>query len=126
MTAVKSGALGYLLKSTSPNELLDAIRDVFNGRPSMHPAITLTLMQEIHYDARSDSHNETLTGRETEILKLVAQGMTNQDIAAYLFISERTVSTHVSNILDKLHLENRTQAALFALREGLTTLSASY
>ena len=102
--AIKAGALGYLLKDSSPQQLLEAIRAVYRGEPSLHPNIALKLVRE---------------------LKLLAQGLTNQEIAAKLVISEWTVRTHIRNILGKLHLANRTQAALYALREGLTGLTPS-
>ena len=122
--AVKAGALGYLLKDATPQELLQAIRDVHRGEPSMDPSIARKLMQEIQRPAPSDRPptEEPLTEREAEVLGLVAKGLSNQEIAETLVISERTVRTHVSNILSKLHLANRTQATLFALREGLASL----
>jgi NarL family two-component system response regulator LiaR len=118
--AVKAGALGYLLKDASPQELLEAIRDVYRGEPSISPSIAHKLMRELQRTSNLPPTEEPLTVREVEILKLVAQGLPNQEIAEELVISERTVRNHVSNILNKLHLANRTQAALYALREGLT------
>ena len=126
-SAIKSGALGYLLKDSSPQELLRAIRDVYRGEPSMHPTIAQKLMRELQRSARAPGlppTEEPLTQRELEVLSLVARGLSNQEIADRLIVSERTVRTHVSNILDKLHLANRTQAALYALREGLADLDA--
>lgn len=120
--AIKAGAHGYLLKDTSPDELLRAIRDVHRGEPSMHPTIARKLMLELQRSSDLPPTQEPLTEREAEVLSLVAQGLTNQDIADRLFVSERTVRTHVSNVLSKLHLANRTQAALYALRKGLATL----
>jgi NarL family two-component system response regulator LiaR len=117
--AVKAGAMGYLLKDASPGELLQAIRNVHRGDFSMPPAIAHKLMREIQKPPDMPPTEEPLTEREVEVLTLIAQGLANQEIADQLVISERTVRTHVSNILGKLHLANRTQAALYALREGL-------
>ena len=121
-SAIKAGAQGYLLKDSTPQELLKSIRDVYNGRLSLHPAVAAKVLQELHRPASLKPTSDPLTVRELDILKLVAQGMTYQDIAETLVVSERTVRTHVSNILSKLHLANRTQAALYALREGIARL----
>ncbi|MCC9074709.1 response regulator transcription factor [Litorilinea aerophila] len=121
-SAIKAGALGYLLKETSPDDLVHAIRDVYHGESSLHPAIARKLIRELNRPTTLPPSDEPLTEREAEVLVLVARGLSNQDIADRLVISERTVRTHVSNILSKLHLANRTQAALYALKEGLTTL----
>ena len=118
--AIKAGALGYLLKETSTKELLQAIHDVYRGESSLHPAIARKLIRELNRPSNLPPADEPLTEREIEVLIFVARGYSNQDIANALFISERTVRTHVSNILSKLHLANRTQAALYALKEGLT------
>ncbi len=120
--AIKAGALGYLLKETSTHDLLQAIRDVYHGESSLHPAIARKLIRELNRPTALPPSDEPLTEREAEVLILVARGLSNQDIANKLIISERTVRTHVSNILGKLHLANRTQAALYALKEGLTSL----
>jgi NarL family two-component system response regulator LiaR len=120
--AIKAGAQGYLLKDASPRELLHAIRDIHRGEPSMHPTVARKLMLELQRSSELPLTEEPLTEREAEVLGLVARGLTNQEIANRLFVSERTVRTHVSNILSKLHLANRTQAALYALREGLASL----
>jgi len=120
--AIKAGAMGYLLKDSSPHEILTAIRKVDQGETSMTPSIANKLMSELQRDTNLSPTEDPLTEREVEILKLVATGMPNQEIAEKLVISERTVRTHVTNILSKLHLANRTQAALYALREGLTDL----
>ncbi len=120
--AIKAGALGYLLKESSTQELIQAIHDVHNGESSLHPVIARKLIRELNRPSSLPPSEEALTEREIEVLILVARGLPNQDIALSLVISERTVRTHVSNILSKLHLANRTQAALYALKEGLITL----
>lgn len=121
--AVKAGALGYLLKDTQPDELLDAIRKVYSGSPSLDSSVELKLLREFREPPREVVVEEPLTEREIEILRLVARGLTNQQIADELFLSEWTVRTHVSDILSKLHLSNRTQATLYALRKGIAGLS---
>jgi len=121
--AIKAGALGYLLKNTPPDRLLSAIRDVHQGNPSMSPDIANKLMSELQRKSDLPPTEDPLTDREMDVLKLVARGMTNLEIAEELVISEGTVRTHVSNVLSKLHLANRTQAALFALREGYSPLN---
>lgn len=120
--AIKAGATGYLLKDASPRELLQAIRDVERGDVSLHPTIARKLVSELKRPADLPPSEEPLTEREVQVLALVARGLSNQEIADQLFIGERTVRTHVSNILGKLHLANRTQAALYAQREGLVHL----
>jgi two-component system, NarL family, response regulator LiaR len=170
--ALKAGALGYLLKDSSSEELIQAIRQVHKGESSLHPAIARRVLQELVHPADPASAAgpissteaaglanpagpasktgptnpagpasaesrpgyapaaagsrpltaDPLTEREVEVLRLVAQGRSNQEIASHLVISEATVRTHVSNILTKLHLASRTQAALYALREGLASL----
>jgi len=120
--AIKAGATGYLLKDTAPRELLKAIRDVHCGQVSLHPTIARKLVGELKRPADLPLAEDPLTEREVQVLALVARGLANQEIADLLFIGERTVRTHISNILGKLHLANRTQAALYAQREGLTHL----
>jgi NarL family two-component system response regulator LiaR len=120
--AIKAGATGYLLKDTAPRELLQAIRDVHCGQVSLHPTIARKLVGELKRPADLPLVEDPLTEREVQVLALVARGLANQEIADKLFIGERTVRTHISNILGKLHLANRTQAALYAQREGLVHL----
>ena len=122
--AIKAGALGYLLKDTLPQELLQAVRDVYGGESSLHPTIARKLVRELSQPSALPPTEEPLTEREAEVLTLVARGLTNEEIAKMLVISDRTVGKHVGNILDKLHLANRTQAALYALREGLAKLDS--
>ena len=121
--AIKAGALGYLLKDSSPQQLVQAIQDVHQGQSSLHPTIALKLIRELNQPPNLPPTDDPLTARELEALRLVALGLTNQEIAEKLSISERTVGKHVSNILEKLHLANRTQAALYALRKGLADLN---
>ena len=123
--AIKAGALGYLLKDSSPDQLLQAIRDSHQGKSSLDPAVAVKLIREINRPSDLPLSADPLTEREINVLKLVAQGRTNQEIAEALVISERTVGNHISSILSKLHLANRTQAALYALREGLAKLEDS-
>lgn len=118
--AIKAGALGYLLKESSPDDLLRGIRSVYRGESWLHPAIAIKLIRDLHTPVNV-SLEEPLTSRELEILNLVAQGLANKEIARQLEIAERTVRTHVSNILEKLHLANRTQATLYALKKGVTS-----
>lgn len=118
-SAIKSGAIGYLMKDTSSEELIQAIRDTYQNKPALQPEIARQLMQDIQSQAEGIGSEESLTARETEILQQVALGKTNQEIADELVLSERTVRTHITNILAKLQLNNRTQAALYALREGI-------
>ena len=119
--AIKAGAAGYLLKDSSPLELLQAIRDVAEGKASLHPAIAFKVIRELSQPPSLPPTSEPLTVRELDVLRLVARGLSNLEVATTLVISERTVGSHVSNILGKLHLANRTQAALYAMHEGLAT-----
>ena len=132
--AIKAGALGYLLKDTGSDDLMRAIHQVYRGEASLHPKIACMVLQEIStaQPRKSSEHPshlleksstvDPLTDRELAVLKLVAHGRSNREIADLLVVTEGTVRTHVSNILDKLHLASRTQATLYALREGLASL----
>lgn len=117
---IKAGALGYLLKDATRAQLLQAIRDVAKGQASIHPSIALKVIHDIDHPSQQAPTADPLTPRELETLRLIARGLSNQEIAAALVVHERTVAKYVSSVLDKLHLANRTQAALYAIREGLT------
>jgi NarL family two-component system response regulator LiaR len=121
--AIKAGALGYILKDSTREQLLQAIRDVSEGKASLQPSIALKLIQEINEPTELTKTADPLTPRELETLRLIARGQSNQEIAESLVVHERTIAKYVSSILDKLQLANRTQAALYALREGLSDLS---
>lgn len=143
--AIRSGALGYLLKDSSPQELVEAVRCVYRGETSLHPTVArkLVLGMQAHTSSPSakpngqsstgeklprtetspgDAPTDILSEREIEVLRLMAQGLSNNDIARQLYVGEGTIRFHVSNILAKLQLENRTQAVLYALRTGLASL----
>jgi NarL family two-component system response regulator LiaR len=123
--AIKAGASGYQLKDSDPEELVTAIRQVYRGEPALHPLIARKVLQELSRPMEGPPTPDPLTPREEQILKLVAKGLENPEIADQLVISEATVRTHVSNIMSKLHLASRTQVALYALREGLASLDES-
>ena len=118
--AVRAGAIGYLLKDTESDELCRAIKAAAAGQVQLSPKAAARLMREV----RAPESPETLTERETEVLRLLARGRSNKEIAHDLTIGEKTVKTHVSNILSKLGVPSRTQAALYAVRIGLVTLEA--
>ena len=128
-SAIRAGASGYLLKDASPEQLLQAIHDVYNGESHLHPTIALKMLRELDNPVAAAANrpltDDPLTEREVEVLRLVAQGLSNQEIAKTLTISERTVGNHIGSILRKLHLANRTQAALYALRRGLVDITAA-
>ena len=120
--AIKAGAMGFLLKDSSPEHLVDAIRAVHRGESALHPTVARKLIQEIKEPPQQPLEStdvEPLTPRELEVLRYLAQGLSNREIATKLHVSVRTVTTHVRNILDKLHLANRTQAALYAVKHGI-------
>lgn len=118
--AIKSGALGYMLKDTTRVQLLQSIRDVAKGQASIHPSIAMKVINEIDNPTETTSMTDTLTRRELETLRLIARGLSNQEIAMTMVLHERTIAKYVSSILNKLHLANRTQAALYAINQGLT------
>ena len=121
--AIKSGAEGYLLKDLRPEELFDLIRGVLRGETPISPAVAGKLLSEFRHRPRPDLSQPAagwdLTAREIQVLQLVTEGMSNAEIAARLYIVEGTVKNHLHSILEKLHLENRLQAATYAIREGL-------
>jgi two-component system, NarL family, response regulator LiaR len=127
IAAVRAGAVGYLMKDSTPQELRDAILAVRQGGSVLPPRIAVKVIQELKRPADPpQSHESHLTEREKEILRLVAHGQTNQEIADHLSISVWTVRSHLTSILAKLNLENRTQATLFAIHEGLVQLEACF
>jgi len=119
--AIQAGAASYLLKDVSPDDLVDAIRAVHHGEARLHPDITRKLMEQVSQakNLPMEIPVEQLTDREREVVRLVALGRTNREIAQELFISEKTVKTHISNILGKLNLEHRTQLAIYAIKNKL-------
>lgn len=120
--AIKAGALGYLLKDTDPEDLVTAINQVYQGESFLSPAIARKVLEEVFQSSGKPLSPDPLTKREIEVLQVLAKGKSNRDIASFLSISETTVRTHVSNILSKLHLASRTEAALYALKEGVAVL----
>jgi NarL family two-component system response regulator LiaR len=125
--AIKAGALGYLLKDSDPEDLVRAIHEVHRGQPSLHPEIARMVLLELNRPPERERPRtaDPLTPRELDVLKLVAGGLSNQAIAEQLVVGETTVRTHVSSILGKLQLASRTQAALYALREGYALLETT-
>jgi NarL family two-component system response regulator LiaR len=121
--AVRAGAIGYLLKDTDADALCRAIKAAAQGQVQLAPEAAIRLMREVRApEVKAPLATETLTERETEVLKLVAQGRANKEIAAELGIGEKTVKTHVSNLLGKLGVQSRTQAALYAAKVGLVEI----
>ena len=117
--AVAAGAVGYLLKDVAPTELEAAVRAAYRREGTLSPAVATRVMAEVSRASASAGELDGLTPREIEVLRLLAGGRSNRALAAELYVSERTVKTHVSNILSKLRLGDRTQAALWAVRHGL-------
>jgi NarL family two-component system response regulator LiaR len=119
--AIQAGASSYLLKDVSPDDLVEAIRAAHRGEARLHPDITRKLMEQVASQAgpTHPEQVEELTGRELQVVRLVAQGSSNHEIAEKLVISEKTVKTHISNILSKVHLADRTQLAIYAIKRGL-------
>jgi NarL family two-component system response regulator LiaR len=119
--AIQAGAASYLLKDVSPDDLVDAIRAVHHGEARLHPDIARKLMEQVSQKRSipQETSREKLTEREREVIRLVAMGRNNREIALELFISEKTVKTHISNILGKLNLEHRTQLAIYAIKNKL-------
>jgi NarL family two-component system response regulator LiaR len=121
--AIKAGAISYLLKDISPEELAHAIRAAQRNEAVLHPEVAAKLMQEFSTPRSSETPVDQLTPREMDVLRLVAKGMSNKEIADTLIISEKTCKTHISNILSKLHLADRTQVAIYALRKRLVPMN---
>jgi NarL family two-component system response regulator LiaR len=124
--AIKAGAFGYLLKDSEPAALVKAIRQVHSGQPTLQPVIARRVLRELREPGPRLPAAEPLTERELEVLRLVARGLSNPEIASRLSVTEATVRTHVSNILGKLHLANRVQATLYALQEGIVSLDSDW
>ena len=121
--AIKAGALGYLLKDTTRLQLIQSIRDGAAGKAFIHPSVAMKVIQEFDETDDQNSIVEVLTQRELETLKLIARGFSNQEIALFLKVHERTIAKYVSNILKKLQVSNRTQAALYAVRSGIAAVA---
>ena len=117
--AVRAGALGYMLKDITRTQLVQSIRDVAAGQPTIHPSMAVKVIHDFDHPAGAAHANDMLTRRELESLRLIARGLSNQEIAAELVVHERTIAKYVSSILNKLHVANRTQAALYAISKGL-------
>jgi NarL family two-component system response regulator LiaR len=117
VSAIRTGAAGYILKDSSPQELLAAIQQVHQGNSALHPSVARALVESVHQPKTVPQ--KELTDRERDVLRLIARGLSNKQIAEELVLGETTIRFHISSILGKLNLENRTQAALFAAREGM-------
>jgi len=117
--AVRAGALSYILKDISADELAETIKKAVSGKPTLHPVAAQRMMQELTAPPRPREGVEEISPREMEVLRLIAQGLSNKEIGDRLFIGERTVKTHVSHLLEKLQLQDRTQLAIYALQNKL-------
>lgn len=117
--AIRAGAISFLLKDISPADLIKAIRAAYHGETHLHPDVARRLMNQVASRSAVSELVDDLTGREVEVLRLVARGMSNREIALELVISEKTVKTHISSLLSKLGLGDRTQLAIYALKKGL-------
>lgn len=122
--AVEAGANGYLMKDIEPDELAKAIREVYNGHAQLHPQVTDLLMSHLNANEKPDVSEgmDALTPREKEVLGMIAVGKSNKEISDEFYITEKTVKTHVSNILGKLNVSARTQAAIYAIKHGLVEM----
>ncbi|MDB4898028.1 MAG: two-component response regulator [Firmicutes bacterium] len=116
MPAIRAGALSYLLKDVSAEELAAAIRGAAVGKPTLHPMAATRMMQELSAPPRKVSALDEVSPRELEVLQLIAKGKSNKEIGEQLFIGERTVKTHVSHLLEKLQMQDRTQLAIYAVQ----------
>jgi NarL family two-component system response regulator LiaR len=117
--AIQAGAVSFLLKDVSPTDLIEAIRAAYHGEARLHPHVMKLLMNQVAAQPAASSPAADLTERELDVLRLVAQGLSNKEIAAQLVISEKTVKTHISSLLSKLGQEDRTRLAIYALKKGL-------
>lgn len=125
LEAIRAGASGYFLKDVEPQELVKAIYNVMEGKPAFHPVVTGKLLGEFNRlssSARKKDEIDTLTEREKEVLVLIAHGESNRNIARKLFISEKTVKNHITNIFRKLNVEDRTQAAIYAIKKRIVDI----
>ncbi|MGM0688797.1 MAG: response regulator [Bacillota bacterium] len=121
LPAIKAGALSYLLKDVSAEELAGAVRDAVAGKPIFHPVASKRMAQEVSGSNKGTDKADQISPRELEVLKLIARGLGNREIGEQLFISERTVKSHVTHLLEKLNLRDRTQLAIHALRNNLAS-----
>ena len=123
LPALRAGASGYILKDVEPDQLVEAIRSAYKGNIQLHPDIANALLsQTLPVEEKEEEHSiqvDVLTARENEVLQLLAKGMSNKEVASVLVITEKTVKAHVSSILSKLNLSDRTQAALYAVKNGI-------